>query len=495
MNVPSTDSSLSILGLPSVIEHLFARAQRPLLEETQGPLGLFVRYLRRKPGRGLAVIYTVDELHSAHKAGGNDPNRAVSLTLEEDALDGAHIRFSQAQAEAAALELLPSGVLFARELGLSVQKFPADAHLPALAASCDTRANSELFTKLQDAARAELQDIHWKLIAARAVPVRYKPANRCVIRYHLQLEHPATSAQRSLTIFGKVYADPAQAQSVQALQQQLYEEQKQAGEFPLLPRPLGTIDHLGLTINEAVQPDQPQDGDERWGTLRTGGRALQPQLEQGRGGTISNIVIPEEELRLTALALARLHTSKVQPNEAAPRTGAKEAKRAKERARLISERNPEQAEEVQRLVQQLVAKLEALKPDTYRPAHGGFKSSQLLFHSHRVFVVDFDGFCLADPALDVGYFLAYLRPSGLWYHRPGMREWFEQAAELFRTTYRQEMQARNITPTTLDGILARSRLYEAALIFKIATRRVNRLNSPRPQELSTMLNEIAMCLI
>ena len=46
----------------------------------------------------------------------------------------------------------------------------------------------------------------------------------------------------------------------------------------------------------------------------------------------------------------------------------------------------------------------------------------------------------------------------------------------------------------IDGILKRSRLYEAALIFKIATRRVNRLNSPRPQELSAMLREITSCL-
>jgi hypothetical protein len=46
----------------------------------------------------------------------------------------------------------------------------------------------------------------------------------------------------------------------------------------------------------------------------------------------------------------------------------------------------------------------------------------------------------------------------------------------------------------VDGILQRSRLYEAALLFKIATRRVNRLNSPRPKELAAMLSEIAACL-
>jgi aminoglycoside phosphotransferase (APT) family kinase protein len=254
------------------------------------------------------------------------------------------------------------------------------------------------------------------------------------------------------------------------------------------------VDTLGLTFNQAVQPEAESTADGHWASLRTGTRALQPRLERGRGGVITQILVPDEELRLTAQALARLHTSTVRPNEAAPRTGGKEAKRARERAALIAGRNAEQAEEVKRLSQQLAARLDALQPDQYRPAHGGFKASQLLFHSHRVFVVDFDGFCLADPALDVGYFLAYLRPSGLWYSRPGMRQWFEGAAEVFRSTYRQAMLSRGVAESSIDGILNRSRLYEAALIFKIATRRVNRLNSPRSHELSAMLNEISSCL-
>jgi len=161
---------------------------------------------------------------------------------------------------------------------------------------------------------------------------------------------------------------------------------------------------------------------------------------------------------------------------------------------LIAGHNPDQAQEVQRLAQQLATRLETLQPDAYRSAHGGFKASQLLFHSHRVFVVDFDGFCLADPALDVGYFLAYLRPSGLWYHHPGMMPWFQAAAEVFTTAYRQAMLELGVPQDAVDGILQRSRLYEAALLFKIATRRVNRLNSPRPKELAAMLEEVAACL-
>lgn len=485
-------TNLSILELPSVLTHLYERAQRPLLPGSQGPLGLFVRYLRRKPQRGLAVIYTVDEVSSSHKARSNNPNRSVSLTIDEPALDGARIRFSEVQAEQAPLDVLPSGVLSVPDLSLSVQTFPADTHLPALAESCNTAPQGSIFKALQSAARLHLQDAAWRLVSASSDPVRYKPANRCVIRYHLTLEHPQSGA-RNLIVFGKVYADPAQARSVQNLQQQLYDEQASTGAIPLLPRPLGIIDEMGLTFNEAVQPAQEHDTEDRWSRLRTGTRALLPQLERGRGGTITQISIPDEELRLTAEALAGLHTSSVHP-KGSPRTGAKEAKRARERASLIAGRNHAQATEVQALAQELATRLESLQPEAYLPAHGGFKASQLLFHSRRVFVVDFDGFCLADPALDVGYFLAYLRPSGLWYHQPGMRRWFEEAAELFRITYRQAMAAHGVADTTIDGILERSRLYEAALIFKIATRRVNRLNSPRPKELSAMLGEIAVCL-
>ena len=483
--------SLSILDLPGIVTLFYERAHRPLLTGAQKPLGLFVRYLRRKPARGLAVIYTVDEVRRGGKVHSNDPNRSVSLTLDEQALDGAHIRFTSAQAREAPLEVQAMGVLSVKDIGLSVQAFPADASLPALAASCDTTPNSPLFGALQSAARMHLGDDSWQLISANAIPVRYKPANRCVIRYQLSLEHgkDETVLQRNLTIFGKVYAAPEQARSVQALQQRLYDEQfNKTGGSPFLPRPLGMIDELGLTFNEAVQPANAGD------RLVTGTRALRPQMKRGRGGEITELVIPVEELRLTAIALARLHASTARPEESAPRTGAKEAKRARERAALIAGHNPAQAQEVQRLAQQLATRLEKLQPDAYRPAHGGFKASQLLFHSHRVFVVDFDGFCLADPALDIGYFLAYLRPSGLWYHRPGMMPWFETAAAVFTTAYRQAMLELGAERVAVDGILQRSRLYEAALLFKIATRRVNRLNSPRAKELSAMLSEIAACL-
>lgn len=512
--------TLSLADLPAIVARLFARAGQPLLPEPGEYPQLFLRYLRRKPGRGLAAIYQVD---TARRGGSpdrsaRDHTRTVSLTLDETALRGAMMLFTRAEAEQAPLEQQPSGVISSRQLGLAVQAFPADDGLPGLAASCAAAPGSALFQVLAEAARqylgssdlgrADLDSINWKLVAVEAVPVRYKPANRCVIRYLLRLERAgATGAgQRMLPIFGKVYADSAQARAIYQVQECLYAEQaSEKGRLPLLPRPLGLLEPLGLTLHEAVPPMQaavpPTQTDAASPTAEqpalTGNAVFQPRVRRGRGGEVSGVVIPEEALMSTAQALVRLHSSRVRPAEKAVRTGAKEAHRLRERAALLSAWYPAQAEEIHRLSTALAARLEAPLLMALCLAHGGFKPSQLLFAQQQVsqvYVVDFDGLCLADPALDVGYFLAYLRPSGLWYGRPGMRAWFEGAAAVFRRAYGLALLQQGQEQAVVDGILRRARWYEAALLFKIAVRRVNRLQSARYGELAALLREVAACL-
>src|SRR5690349_952191 len=111
------ESSLSILELPSIVTLLFERAHRPLLPGAAAPVGLFVRYLRRKPGRGLAVIYHVDERSRTGRTRSTAPERSISLTLAESALAGAQIRLDAAAAQQGALEAQPSGVLSLSEAG------------------------------------------------------------------------------------------------------------------------------------------------------------------------------------------------------------------------------------------------------------------------------------------------------------------------------------------------------------------------------------------
>jgi thiamine kinase-like enzyme len=142
----------------------------------------------------------------------------------------------------------------------------------------------------------------------------------------------------------------------------------------------------------------------------------------------------------------------------------------------------------------LCAALADLPTDTLRPGHGSYKPSQLMVRGSAVFLVDFDQFCLADPALDVGYFLAYLRPAGLFYRRAGRRAWFEESAGIFLSTYLHRLAERGESPATCSGIARRAPVFEAALLLKIAARRANRLHSPRPGEVSAVLDEVSRSL-
>jgi aminoglycoside phosphotransferase (APT) family kinase protein len=128
-----------------------------------------------------------------------------------------------------------------------------------------------------------------------------------------------------------------------------------------------------------------------------------------------------------------------------------------------------------------------------RLVHGSFKPSQLLFgEDTRVVVTDLDHCCLADPALDLGYFLAYLRPAALWQGNVRARAWYKTAASRFRRAYAAASGANGARPQDIESALARSAIYEAALLLKIAARRVHRLNSPRPHELEAILEDAVM---
>ena len=47
------------------------------------------------------------------------------------------------------------------------------------------------------------------------------------------------------------------------------------------------------------------------------------------------------------------------------------------------------------------------------PTHGTFDPEQVLIAQGRIGFIDFDSFCLAEPALDVGLFLAAIMDAGL----------------------------------------------------------------------------------
>lgn len=88
--------------------------------------------------------------------------------------------------------------------------------------------------------------------------------------------------------------------------------------------------------------------------------------------------------------------------------------------------------------------------------HGDFKSAHVWIAAQGLTLIDFDRSSLADPALDVGKFLADLRVRA--YNQPGR----EEAHASFLAGY---------TPGAPNERLLRARLYEAVEVVKLAARR------------------------
>jgi aminoglycoside phosphotransferase (APT) family kinase protein len=68
---------------------------------------------------------------------------------------------------------------------------------------------------------------------------------------------------------------------------------------------------------------------------------------------------------------------------------------------------------VEPLLVELAARAGATPADAIGPAHGSFRPAQVLLSGADASIIDFDGFCLAEPALDIALFRCTLRDIAL----------------------------------------------------------------------------------
>lgn len=451
MSTVDTTHWPSPTGVAAVLDDALRSAGSPSGAAGRPPL----TYLRRKPGRGLVAVYG-----TAGRAGS-----MYTVSVDESAMAGG----SAVDAAAPGTWSSEEKDLFeAPALGLTIERFPHDARLAHLATAMAPAESGPVWQALESAVGRPLR-------AVDAAPVRYKPGDRCVIRYVLEAEAEGGSGEQERhTVVGKLYGDLEQARAAAHLMQSLWDLQ---GDEPWAPRPLAVADPVPLVLAEDL-----------------GSRHSDPATLPGTDVIRFGPRQPTEALRRAAQALADLHTSAATLPAGPVRTGPDEAAKAAKRATTLGGYAPELAEDAARVAQSIGHALTGMAYGHLMSSHGSYKPSQLLFRSDSVFVIDFDQFCEADGALDVGYFLAYLRPPGLWYRRAGTRAWFDEAAATFLAAYDTRLAERGVDAETRSGIQRRSHVYEAALLLKIAARRANRLHSPRPGEVRALLDEMSACL-
>ena len=287
---------------------------------------------------------------------------------------------------------------------------------------------------------------NWGAIESVTASIRKsKPGRRCTFEIDVQTENGPHS------VIGKIYAAdrPDVFQAMEKL--------SRAGFGPhdpySIPQPYAYLSTVHLLLQEKVD----------------GSRAA----EIFRGGDLcGSVTAAEQSARWLAQFQAR--APKIGPVCDASCC----LNLLRWRSQRIEELGGRLAEKAARLRQRLEKAAATLQPTDLTAGHGSFSGAHVIPAERRTVVFDWDGFDVADPARDVGRFLAALRHSAFGWL--GSTRALDHAAEAFLRVY---------LPAVRPEVRLNLRFYEAAGCLKLAKWRPDHSVSRWYEKTAVMLDE------
>jgi hypothetical protein len=280
-----------------------------------------------------------------------------------------------------------------------------------------------------------------------------------MMRYHLDL-----AGERSLAVYGKVANDGSGARIpgvVEALSGTF------AGAGVALPDCLGWHEDLQLVAFTEI-PGVP--------------RVAQLLKARLRGDEVDEDVTLEDAVGVCGRIAAALHTSGLRLG--VPRPLESEVARLRANLAPIQRLSPEVGRQLGEWLEVVERRASTIPALNLCQCHGDFSYTQLIFDGPHAGLVDFDNFCQAEPALDLGQFLAYLRYASIKARSTSAAEragLSEDLAGRFTTSY----VAAGGQPAALERV----GLYEAINLFRMAEHAWQNLKSRRLEGILTVLGE------
>jgi hypothetical protein len=306
--------------------------------------------------------------------------------------------------------------------------------------------------------------------APPAVSVVHHPREgACVLRYRLRRTPAHSRTGPAPILYGKVYGDASGARVDRFLRALPDTHTARTGTpsalFPTV------VDHhadLRLLLTEAL-PGSPGIPAlvRRW--VATGG-----------DGALSDAL--RRRLRDCALALAALHGSDLAT--APVHTARQELTDLEHELEVVRHVWPDEAERVMGSMAAPPSATEA--PEDVVLSHGDFTPAQVLLGGPLPAVVDLDTLCWADPALDLGRFIAHLHLLGLKAGGPAARRRVDGLTSEFLSAY------ADVSTRTTSAALASDRIafYMAATLARSALHACRQLKADRFELATSLLEEV-----
>jgi hypothetical protein len=274
-------------------------------------------------------------------------------------------------------------------LGMQVYRFPIDPALPSLTRAIDPQIVSVALAE----ALPEFRTGAARMLRCDVKVLRFRPARRCTLRLNVWLREKESGAIHKRVLYGKIYHDLEKGGHV--YQQML----------SLSSSVSAKNGHISFATASAFLPDLAM--------------VLQDPMERVPLDSLISCHTESVESRAVvgtvaaASALAALHTSGLTAGK--PRSINSELARFKKRGAKIGQVNPDLGDNIIKLADALSAWLDTLGQwgATTCLIHGDCKPAQFLIKDGQAALLDFDHCGMADPAVDVGTYLATLQQMKL----------------------------------------------------------------------------------
>jgi hypothetical protein len=319
-----------------------------------------------------------------------------------------------------------------------------DKELPSFKALTDAEQARPL---LEQALRA--QATGYELVSIRSCTPKVllnKPGKSAVIRYQLDYGPEGTRQGWRDTVILKIYNDDTGHDAFVGMRV-VWNAGLQQSAAVHVPEPLAYLDDQQATlmgpVSEETDLEKLLDA-----LLLSDDPADQAQLHQ--------------VLRAAGVALAAFHGC----GGTADRTTTwnEGFAEAEEQLTYLRVPFPEAIGAVDGLVEQLRA-LEATTPkDPLVPTHGAFRPEQVLLAGTQISFIDFDYFCMAEPAYDIALFRAMMMDNGLYDERIRPRD---EAEVAIRRTRIDALNEGFLAAYEAHALVSRQRvaLWEAIFYF------------------------------
>ena len=280
------------------------------------------------------------------------------------------------------------------ELNLELQVEPPDTVLAAMPELTDPEQARALLERSIGAGAPSYHDL--RIATCTPQIISYKPRSRCTILYHLTYPDDLAAGRGwPETVIAKTYRGSKGRNAYDGMWT-LWRSPLAAGDVVTIAEPLAYVPELKLLLQGPIPVEQSLED-----LLMSALSAGTPEaLEEAYHFT-----------RMSAAGLVALHQSGARHGETV----------------IWEDRLPDVQEIVERLVvpvpeladavTPLLARLQALAAEHPAgptvPTHGTFHPEQVLIQQGRIGFIDFDDFCLAEPAMDVGLFIAAIMDLAL----------------------------------------------------------------------------------